>query len=335
MASPIKFVPANAADFKRAAKDLQHAYPLTLQQSQELLARMYGYADLHELQQALGKGHPPGPYISELEWEDAMAFHHTTSERFVREIKALAGWPLHPIGHVMFEDLLLLDTPARRRNAMNFHRDVQIEFSRLSAEPDKTKVPSDYMEFYVLEDDFPGLPKVKPDGVFALTYLGKVLNTAVAVLVDRLSGPRDPEEREGLSDQLERIFDSHPNSPIACARRLVISCGAFFEDWQEDGELDALSDHWELAQHTRALFEQLLPKTFRGNIDPLLFDPLFSHGVDNRLYLDTLYWGAYCAQKLGKDKKALAWARRYLRFDPRDSCGARFIVEHLSDGPDI
>jgi hypothetical protein len=81
MASPTRFVPANAADFKRAAKDLQHTYPLTLQQSQELLARMYGYADLHELQQALLKGLPPGPYISELDWEDAMTDAASTRSR--------------------------------------------------------------------------------------------------------------------------------------------------------------------------------------------------------------------------------------------------------------
>jgi hypothetical protein len=332
MASPTRFVPANAADFKRAAKDLQHTYPLTLQQSQELLARMYGYADLHELQQALLKGLPPGPYISELDWEDAMAFLRKASERFVKEIKALAGWPLYPVGHVTYEDLLLLDAPARRRNAMNFHRDVQVELSRMSAEPDKTKGPSDYMVFDVLEYDFPGFPKVKPQGVFALTYPGKVLNTAVHHLIESLDGPRTSDERERLLTQLGFVLDSHPNSPIAAARFLQLSCNALYEDWEEGLEIEAAREQWALAQQGRSLFEKIIPKDFKGRIEPRLVSGRYPHGVENDLYLDTLCWGAYCAESVGDMKKALAWARRYLRFSTRDYFGAGEIVDRLAPG---
>lgn len=55
-----KFVPESIEVFKRAARDLQRCYPISLQKSQEALARAYGYPSLHSLQEHLKLSPKPG-----------------------------------------------------------------------------------------------------------------------------------------------------------------------------------------------------------------------------------------------------------------------------------
>jgi hypothetical protein len=68
-----QFVPASKLDFSRYAKNLAWLIGRPQQECQEILARIYGYADLHELQQQLDKGLEPGPYWdegAEDQWRD-------------------------------------------------------------------------------------------------------------------------------------------------------------------------------------------------------------------------------------------------------------------------
>lgn len=60
-----RFRPATKADFSQYAKNLGHLTGLPLQPSQELLAQVYGYADLHELQEVLKQSGLAGPYEDE------------------------------------------------------------------------------------------------------------------------------------------------------------------------------------------------------------------------------------------------------------------------------
>lgn len=62
-----RFVPASKLDFSRYAKDLAWLIERPLNECQEILARIYGYEHLHELQQHMEKGHEPGPY-----WDDGI-----------------------------------------------------------------------------------------------------------------------------------------------------------------------------------------------------------------------------------------------------------------------
>lgn len=51
----------------------------------------------------------------------------------------------------------------------------------------------------------------------------------------------------------------------------------------------------------------------------------------NVAYFEVLYHGARCAEMAGHRSLALAWARRVMRLDPRDSYGARFLVKALEE----
>ena len=60
-----KFRPKNLGAFSQYSKHLAWLLNLSLQRAQELLARIYGWADLHELQQALKVRSPAGPFMGQ------------------------------------------------------------------------------------------------------------------------------------------------------------------------------------------------------------------------------------------------------------------------------
>jgi hypothetical protein len=61
-----RFRPADPLDFSRRAKHLAHLLQIPLQETQNILARAYGYAHLHELQEVLKAEGSPGPYQDRL-----------------------------------------------------------------------------------------------------------------------------------------------------------------------------------------------------------------------------------------------------------------------------
>jgi hypothetical protein len=57
-----RFRPESTRDFSQRARHLSRWLDLPYQRSQELLARIYGYANLHELQRELDRAEAPGPF---------------------------------------------------------------------------------------------------------------------------------------------------------------------------------------------------------------------------------------------------------------------------------
>jgi hypothetical protein len=117
-----KFRPASLSDFKDYAKNLAWLTGLPKQKSQEILARIYGYSDLHELHAALKTLGKPGPFQDELapsmdfrEWVPArFAPQASRIDRLVRE--AVGKLPKHQ--HHRFElapMLGLFTSPAQHR----------------------------------------------------------------------------------------------------------------------------------------------------------------------------------------------------------------------------
>lgn len=64
-----RFRPASMADFTRYARDLGEMLEQPLQAAQQLLAKLYGYADLHELKISLSVAGEAGPYEDKVELE--------------------------------------------------------------------------------------------------------------------------------------------------------------------------------------------------------------------------------------------------------------------------
>lgn len=76
----IRFVPASTKDFSLSSKNLSTYLDCQLQVAQELLARIYGFADLHEIQSAIGNV-PAGPYDDELGFDKiSIAFERQSRE---------------------------------------------------------------------------------------------------------------------------------------------------------------------------------------------------------------------------------------------------------------
>lgn len=319
MDTPSKFVPETAEAFKRAARDLQRAYPLSLQQSQELLARVYGYADLHELQQTLAKQLPPGPYRHEMDLESALTFRVQVASRFAKHLPPGCRMPR---GYTTVDELCLLEDPATRRDAMAFNGLVERELDPSTRPVEADLTTEDYVQFDAVEADDWDRGRSKKEGDFLVNYMGKVVGEATHYLVEMLGRPTSGEERAELLDRLKGIANNHPRDPLCMARILDFVCSQSEEEMDES----IAQEMWPAAQRARKLFDQVIPKDFRGNIDP--------YGEQNYLYLATLYWGAVCASTLGQEKKALAWARRCLRLNPNDSFGARFLVEELDGTSD-
>ena len=126
-----RFVPASPLDFSRYAKNLAWLVGIKLQEAQELLSRVYGYEHLHELQQALSKGLPAGPYWDEgppdgeTPIEELSLLCGLPGERSLRPLKIFLDWKAKRGGHRWLEnnesfipELGLTDSPPSHRDCV-------------------------------------------------------------------------------------------------------------------------------------------------------------------------------------------------------------------------
>ncbi|WP_163468540.1 hypothetical protein, partial [Klebsiella michiganensis] len=68
----------------------------------------------------------------------------------------------------------------------------------------------------------------------------------------------------------------------------------------------------------RAMFDELMPSDFRGQIVP----NLVGIRVENEAYFNVLCVGALAAMALGHTAHTMDWARRSLKLDPTDCASA-------------
>ncbi len=149
MSTVFRFTPASIGAFKHTARDIKNAYgSLTLQQCQEILARIYGYPDLHALQEHLKTSPKPGPYAHELSFDD----EQTTSARVHSFFSASAPPSFRPTGRRDILDLALFEEPAQRKERM-IEEDFRdsVGNGEIPFEPDAPV--TDYVFFEVFEQD--------------------------------------------------------------------------------------------------------------------------------------------------------------------------------------
>lgn len=121
-----KFRPADLLDFSRRAKNMAKVLRLPLQEAQKVLARAFGYADLHELHQVLKEPGAGGPYQDQLEAVNAGGEYVGYKLRFYRDdrlMRCLIAARPEPLSdecadvEVFACDLGLFSSPTAHRSA--------------------------------------------------------------------------------------------------------------------------------------------------------------------------------------------------------------------------
>lgn len=322
--SEILYVPASIEAFKRTARDIQRAYPcFQLQQSQELLAKAFGYNDLYSLQEHL-KGKPRRPDGDEdpmKTWQRMSKVEQKWFELALPTLKAR----LRPPGWITLTDLQICAEPEDRKQQMDFLASVAAELVGTNGPSCAKLQPDDYVQFFI--DDEPMLMVQnhgRKEGRLEPTPRGKAICRALSVVAEMEDGETLQVDGRSLTsvDLVGGIRLRHPNNPYANVHWMKVLC--MEEDWhRRPADAHAI---WTEAQAARKGFESVMPKGFRGPIEA----KLMSSTAENREYIECLHFGAHAALALGHEKRALAWARKSLVHYPQDSWGTRFIVEDIT-----
>lgn len=326
MSNTSRFTPASIEAFKRTAKDIQRAYPLSLQQSQEVLAKVYGYPDLHALQEHCKQGPVAGPFPGDADFGSMWSLRIDGMSRFYQVAKGCA-----PTGRLTIDDLEIFGTPDARKAAMDFESAVDAEIAG-TGKIQRDTPTSAYVWFQDSDQLTDPLWSTRTcrEGVFRLTEKGEIIQKAMDWLHARAGSDHVAEStRNAAFDSLEHLMQSHPNNPYPAALFFWDVCAKTNGDGDDEVmDVELAQEIWPQMKACRAMFDSAMPRNFRGEMDP----KLVGNGAANEPYFALLYWGAITASALGHDKDALAWARRSLRFFKHDSFGARFIVDHITKG---
>lgn len=338
MSASIRFRPANQQDFSNFAKDLSWLLEEPLQKSQELLARIYGYSDLHEIQQEWGKNNVPGPYD-----EDLPLSGFDLNTKWVRDKRMLgliAGakkFQLEglPTRYSDAREIGLFATPGTHRMAF---RRIKGKYEVLMAgRISDAKILDDYAHLSTTEHG---------EVLAVFTPLGQGVFEAANSLILDPSQSHEETEWEHSEVELSKLIEEHPQNPWPFA----ILLSSFSERWWQGpwdssagingGSMDADEGFQELAtafakdlignvKKTIALFESLYHQQ-NSRLAPANFaSARYSHGMDSYYYPAMLYWGGRVAQNAGETRLALQLFTKLYRDDARDGFGARFQIAVL------
>ena len=309
MADHVRFTPASMEAFKRTARDVQRAYGFALQESQELLAKIYGYPNLHGMQEHL-KLSPAGtnPRLDKRQFGSLEDDAHA-----LNTLNAVAPNKL-PMGRLSISDLEIFQPPEMRKLIMDRQADIDsILEGTFPHEPHG--VPSDYITFETRVDaysNYLGSGRSGTEGLFRLTSKGMMIDEAMNWVIN-LSDDEilNPDSVALMFDHLQTIMNMFPNHPHVKARYLEAASGDVIKDTQmvkqvSKEQIVFLMDFFAAAKICRKLYESLMPPRFTGAI----MDKLVGIGISNEGYYNTLYLGALAAKVYGNNKEALSWARR-------------------------
>lgn len=332
--SSFRFAPYSIEAFKRIARDVHRAYPLTLQQSQEALARAFGYPDLHALQEHLKSNPEPGPSGQGADFAALKVDGNFL--QVVHEAHGTSGL-LHK-GRREFQDLYATWDPERRRQAMEFEDEIdRLIDGDIDSQSDTPTTHYVAFEDRRCEDLYiPGVPA--REGVFILTPAGDVIRRALRWIeeaLDLAAERQDEAEHERLFQRLSHLLRQMPNNPFVLAAWLNFTQ---FSILDEDGAvptpdartaeyIDEVSLIWSLAKDCREMFDALMPANFRGQIVP----DLVGIRIENEPYFQVLHIGTLAALALGHTSSAKAWARRSLALDPTDRSSVRRVLAMADD----
>jgi hypothetical protein len=256
-----RFRPPSRDDFAQRAESMAWVLGSPLQTTQNILARVYGYEDLHDLQKDLAHSanspadHPPGPYeeevlevmfgfINEHSEEERKAFLqegiwlHVVRNNFLIEVAnnyaASTGdldaegkmparfWEIREIG--------LFATPEKHRNDF---RKIKQKYGILD------EVPSDAASAHPTDYAYPAPTATNPNEfVLAFTRKGAAVFGALKVLSDALVQNGD---HEAFMAGIAKIKEAHPNNPWVYAVEIDSMGPACWQLGWTEGQHP---DHW-------------------------------------------------------------------------------------------
>lgn len=343
------FRPVSMSDFQTTAKHLSWLSGLPLQRSQEVLAQIYGYSGLHELQRVMAKPGEAGPFSHRWDGHMASQVGHElfyanpvlADDRFYRTLDLLGqatGYDSTTLPPRLdrVNDLLIFDPPSQQREAFRLLR------SKLEIMEGKDAGGEDR-----LATEYAYLDRVHDVPVLRFTELGRSIYDAIQDLLPEDNGQSVSNfSFEECSARVEAIALRHPNNPWPSALFITAFAYRYFQGgWADNlrhnrdkGFDPDVDPGFKRSAKKNAL--TLLPYA-RSAIS--LFEELYgtekSHAPDHKSYIldvDTftwpavLYWGGLVALNAGEDALAKRWLTLHRKIVPDDNFGARFHLTAMA-----
>lgn len=307
-----RFRPVSPADFSRYAKNLAWLTELPLQRSQELLARIYGYSDTHELQQvmaALADVPRPASALT-FNWAgqwDTRTLNLVAAAKGFDSLDGLSprDWEVRDIG--LFED------PPEHRALFRVIKLKQELLAAIETDPTPATHPRAPQEYATL-----GRTLTDEEYVLHFTEIGSAVFKAIRYVASRSTWQQDElrYSAQTVADKLLAIADLHPNNPWPHAALACFVGGLF------DGPIDNPEAVFEAAGRAVALFEEM----YDGHALEAPEACLVTYNADTFYWPAALYWGGVAALQCGQTKIGRRWLRANRKISPRDEFGVRFIL---------
>lgn len=334
------FRPYSLADFHAFAKNLAWLIEEPLHKSQELLARMYGYSSLHELQQAMKKPGDAGFEFPDRAVVSGMSSMLTPEIgtrllHMVAEAKGLESLEGLPKRCWDVREIALYGTAKEHREAF---RQVKGPIAVLAGEEQEGGQP-DLHDYAVVEVSAEGNKVVK------FTVLGRHVFNAARELVSRDNLSNSLLIEQATKD-LAQLAARHPRNPWVHAMKAVGLAEVSYvsgwadnleasQEWGFDLDADPAFLRNEAADAARLLpavkesfrlFEELLGKNASVTSAGYHYT---SDDAGSETLVSLLYWGTRVASAAGDYKLAVKWGRKYRKADRSDRSGVRFVLAPL------
>ncbi len=331
-----KFRSPSKEDFSQYARNFSWLIEESLQKSQELLARIYGYSNLHELLINLQKPGTPGPYDHDWVFRiidkdpsipivDEAARHNGILEILSKH----KGVDIIDLGPRYWDarEIGLFDTPVTHRK--EFKR-IRFKYDVLgSSEPDGLKL---------LVSDYANIDYQNDQAIPEFTALGRgVFDAVTKLLPDDNSVTSDDQDR--AKSEILKIIQRHPNNPWPCA---MFVCafgqlrfqGPWNDIWDSQKRPSDASPqfmryapdyaHYLLpfAQRAVTLFSELYGKHQLDSADYDTTSIASEFGGDLFYWPAVLYWGGMVALNSNQPKLAYTWLSKNYKICKRDSFNA-------------
>lgn len=319
-----RFVPESAQDFTRRAKHLAWITERPLQQSQENLARAYGYSGAHELRATIDSNRDVevSEDVSESSWLATVGRRMQMEREFGdRLLHVLAGGETRAdLAQLTHRDWLSRDIgftepwPEHKRQFARLKNSLLME---AAAEPDELRgaVPGDYGRAFVTSAG---------DYTIALTAAGQAVRDVLGRWYEEEEGPK-AISMAAQRARIDALRARHPANPWLIADT-VLSMG-YTLGRAEDDSSAAWQDVLAEARHAIALFERIISTEQSAKYaGAKLISSGFGYGNEAYSYPSTLFYAGVAALNTERLREAVEYLERAYLTDTRDGAGARFAL---------